>query len=455
MTHIENAFLEKVIVKSILTDKTFLVLLSSVFEPSYFDDAAAAEIFKLSRAHVEEYKTLPTKDIIINSVDDKLREDTIELFKDIESLDIDIIKDHDYIITETNRYLKEQSVKGAIIDSVNIIDKNGDYEEILSRIENALSKDLKIDLGLNYFEELGARLKRIFTASDVRIPTFLPQFDEYINGGFPAFTLSVIVAKIGKGKSNFIANVASRQVLHGYNVVLMSMEMAQDAFAQRFDSIYSLMDINRMYVSKDKMKELGAKLNVIKKTKGRGNLYIKQFPTGEASVRDFKSYLRELLMRDIKPHILYVDYINLMRPALAKHDNMYSAVKRISEELRALSFEFEVPVISVSQLNREGSFVGFKELDFNYIAESWGIPQTADFVGIFGTDEDALIYENELHYKIVKNRLGGRVGEMDKLYLDTRTLKMYDNTELNMWIFDANISGDRRDIAEKGEGDRT
>jgi hypothetical protein len=220
--------------------------------------------------------------------------------------------------------------------------------------------------------------------------------------------------------------------------------MGEDAFAQRFDGIYSGLDINRMYVSQAYKRRLVDKLRNIKETENRGELFIKQFPTGDASVLDFKIYLRELKMRDVEPSILYVDYINLMKTAYKTETNMYSIVKRVAEELRALSFEFKIPVVSVSQLNREGTFVNFSELDFNYIAESLGVPATADFMAILGTDEDEMIYQNEILYKITKNRLGGRVGQFDKFYLDAKSLKMYDSSELDTWIEDAEISGDDR-----------
>ena len=127
-------------------------------------------------------------------------------------------------------------------------------------------------------------------------------------------------------------------------------------------------------------------------------------------------------MRDVKPHILYVDYINLMKSAYKVEQNMYSTIKRVAEELRALSFEFEIPVISVSQLNREGTFVNFEALDFNHIAESLGIPATADFMSIIGTDEDMMVYENEVLYKITKNRLGGRVGQILKCMIAAKRI---------------------------------
>jgi hypothetical protein len=65
-------------------------------------------------------------------------------------------------------------------------------------------------------------------------------------------------------------------------------------------------------------------------------------------------------------------------------------------------------------------------------------------MSIIGVDEDKLIYESELHNKIVKNRLGGRVGDIWRCYYDSRTLKMYDETEQEMWLADANQTGDTR-----------
>ncbi len=121
-------------------------------------------------------------------------------------------------------------------------------------------------------------------------------------------------------------------------------------------------------------------------------------------------------------------------------------LKTISEDLRALSLTHQTPVISVCQINREGSFTDFKDVDFNSIAGSLDIAATADFIMILGQDEDSLIYESEVHYRVVKNRLGGRVGEMGKFYLDKKSLKLYDESELDVWIEDARKSGDKRKV---------
>jgi hypothetical protein len=79
---------------------------------------------------------------------------------------------------------------------------------------------------------------------------------------------------------------------------------------------------------------------------------------------------------------------------------------------------------------------------------STGLIATCDFAAIFGTDEDNAVYENEIFYKLVKNRFGGRVGDINKFYIDLRNLKMYDVQEQNLWFDDIKISNDERKMVE-------
>jgi len=446
---LNREFIERLIIKGILTDKRYMTLVTGVFVKEYFDDPTVSEVFRIIQEHFHQYNTIPEHSIIVNTEAEVSQEDIKDLLEEVSGIDFNIARNFEALFENTNIFLKDKAVRRAILDSVDVVEAGKDIIEIRQLIENALCKDLKIDLGLDYFGQLAARLKRILTCGEIRIPTYFPQFDEFINGGFPPYTFSVIVAKIHGFKSNTLVNFATRQILNGHNIVLTTMEMSEDAFAQRFDSIFTCLDVNRIYSVRSKTKELMTGLKEIKAYPQRGELFIKQFPTGEGSAQDIRMYLRELIIRDIKPSIVYVDYINLMKPSVNIKDTiLYSKVKRIAEELRALSFEFECPIVSVSQLNREGGFTAFNEINFEHISESMGVPATADFMSIYGIDEDKMVYESELFYKICKNRLGGRIGEIGKFYYDTRSLKMYDSLELDLWLEEASISGDDRKIKE-------
>lgn len=443
---VDPAYVELCIIKTLLTDKRYLVTLSSVFEPHYFDTPEAQTIYQHTSNYFKKYKEIPEESQLLSSMPSDKRDSVVNYLKDISATEISIIKHYDWIMDQTDAFLKDRAIKDAIRKSVDIIDKGENTMEIRNLVEQALCKNLQINLGLNYFEDLGSRLKRIFTDDTQRLPTYFPMLDEYINGGFPPKTLSVFIAKIHGMKSNLMANIIARQVLHGKNICLASLEMSEDMFAQRFDGIYSRLDINRFYFNQKMQKELVKTLTAIKKTTGRGNLYIKAFPTGKASVNDFRMWVRELMLRGVEIDGFYFDYLNLMKPENLRGDggNTNNVMKAISEESRAMGFDFNIPMVSVTQLNREGMFMDLSEVEFNKISEGISTMATADFSAIMGSNDESMVYQNEVHYKLVKNRLGGRVGDMDKFFYDARSLKMYDSSELDLWMSDVATSNDDR-----------
>lgn len=442
-------YLEMVMAKALMVDKDYVVTVIQVFEGNYFNSPDVQELFKFTKSYFTEYKQIPDRSIILNSVPQDVRGSLENFLHHVDSTDINIPNNRDWLMAQTDLYLRDKAIKDAVRRSVEVIDQRQDTSEIRRMVEQALCRTININLGLNYFGDLGPRLTRMFTDETQRLKTYFPALDEILNGGFPPKTLSVFVAKIHGFKSNVMANMIARQVMNGKNIALASLEMSEDMFAQRFDGIYSLLDINRFYFNRRLKEQLVARLRAIKDLPGRGNLYIKAFPTGKASVNDFRTWVRELMMRGVELDGFFFDYLNLMSSTeVSKSDNTYNSVKSIAEETRAMGFEFDIPMISVSQLNRAGTFMSFEDVDFNSIAESMGVPATADFMMIMGANGDSMVYNNEVHYKIVKNRLGGRVGEMDKFFYDARSLKMYCSTEQEVWMQDVEISGDDRAIAD-------
>jgi replicative DNA helicase len=445
----DPVYLEQCITKGLLEQKDFVVLVSGVFEEHYFDSPEVQEVFTFVKDYFGEYKELPDRQILLSNLPSESRENVSGYLQNIDAMDLDIGRHYDWLKDQTNAYLKDKAIKDAVRSSIDIIENKQNSYDIRKLVEEALCRTLDTDIGLDYFGDMRTRLTRMFTDETQRLKTYFPVFDDFINNGFPPKTLSVFVAKIHGFKSNVMANMIARQVMNGHNIALASLEMSEDMFAQRFDGIYSLLDINRFYFNRQLQADLVQRLRAIKDMPNRGNLYIKAFPTGKASVIDFRAWVRELQMRGVTLDGFFFDYLNLMdSEEVSKSDGTYGAVKSIAEETRAMGFEFNMPMISVSQLNRSGTFMSFEDVDFNSIAESMGVPATADFMMIMGSNDDHMVYNNEVHYKIVKNRLGGRVGEMDKFFYDARSMKMYCSSELQQWMEDVQISGDERNVAE-------
>ena len=117
--------------------------------------------------------------------------------------------------------------------------------------------------------------------------------------------------------------------------------------------------------------------------------------------------LNELhLKKNFKPHIIFVDYLNICSSARIKPGasvNSYSYIKAIAEELRGLAVEFAVPVVSATQTTRSG----FTNTDpgLEDTSESFGLPATADFMfALISTEE--LEQLNQIMVKQLKNRFG-------------------------------------------------
>ena len=83
--------------------------------------------------------------------------------------------------------------------------------------------------------------------------------------------------------------------------------------------------------------------------------------------------------------------------------NSYEYIKIIAEEFRAIAVINNVPVITGTQVNRDG----FTDSDpgIEHTAESWGLPATADYMWIIITN-DELKRMNRVMFKQGKNRYG-------------------------------------------------
>jgi replicative DNA helicase len=180
------------------------------------------------------------------------------------------------------------------------------------------------------------------------------------------------------------------------------MEMSEEETAKR-------VDCNLLNISMDDL-DLLPKETYIKKiekmnTKVMGKLIIKEYPTSSAGSGHFRHLLNELkLKKNFEPDVVYIDYLNICSSARVKLGgsmNSYGYIKAIAEELRALAVEFNVPIVSATQYNRDG--YGNSDVDLTNTSESMGITHTADLIlALISTEE--LEDSKQIMIKQLKNR---------------------------------------------------
>jgi len=431
---------EKILAYSFLRDEKTLISMISSFQDKHFDNKNIAKIFSFVRNFYIKYSKLPEIEVVKVNLDDNEKE-TLE---EINSISFDIVKNSEWLDDETDKYIKQKALENAIIESAVLVEK-GKCEEIEKKITDALTVGTKVDLGLAYFKDIKERAVRLFKFKDRRVKTNFLEIDKVTNGGLIIPSLSVILGRVNLGKSLFLSNLALNLSEEGKNVVLFSLEIAQDLIAQRIDGHITGYNLNEIYQDREKIKDLIKKAHKFRK-QGYGEIYIKEYPPKSVSVADFRNYLRELDIRKIKYDVILVDYLTLVKAFGLTTDSLYMGGKISSENLRALSYYTKCPVITVAQLNREGIFANFKDLDMYHTGESMGIIQTADFCLIIGKDEEEMVFESEISFKCIKNRLGP-AGSIWKMWLNPFSLRLFNTIEEFVASFDE--SGGNPQIKER------
>lgn len=290
------------------------------------------------------------------------------------------------------------------MDSIDIIegrDKVHKEDAIPSVLSEALSFTFDKTVGHDYIEDLESRFE-FYHRVEERIPFDLDLFNKITKGGLPKKTLSVAMASTGVGKSLFMCHMSSACVSNGHNVLYITMEMAEERIAERLDANLLNLTIDDLY-SIDKQTYI-SKFKKLK-NKNLGKMVIKQYPTSSAHAGHFRSLLQELkTKKNFVPDIVFIDYLNIcasQRVKMGAGANTYTIVKSIAEEIRALAVEFNVPIVSATQTNREG--YNNSDVELTNTSESIGLPATVDFmVALISTEE--LEQMNQIMVKQLKNR---------------------------------------------------
>ena len=109
-------------------------------------------------------------------------------------------------------------------------------------------------------------------------------------------------------------------------------------------------------------------------------------------------------------------------------NNSYERIKHVTEQVRAMSYLFNCPIISATQLNRAG--FDTDNPDLATISESIGLAATADaIISIFQNEEDRGI--GVIRLGMMKNRYGPR-GNTQAMRIDysTLTIEQADDIEI-------------------------
>ena len=242
-------------------------------------------------------------------------------------------------------------------------------------------------------------------AGDVFVPSPWPSLNEAI-GGFRPGAVYVIAARPGIGKSVVASQIAVQLAQHGA-VAFSSLEMTDAELVARMVS-------ERLRIGVGKIKDsrmTPTDWQVL--ARGRGvveGLNIAIDDRSGISASDVRGFARAV-SREGKLAGVVVDYLQLMvsKQRLDRH----LQVAEFSRQLKILAKDFNVPVVALSQLNRNSEATSLAVPKLSDLRESGAIEQDADCVILLrkeGDTEDAAANVT-LVMDVAKNR-HGRTGEV-------------------------------------------
>ena len=380
------------IIASLLRDVKFIQTISDILNSSMFDSDSNKWLVKTIKDYYYEYKKQPTLEVIKYKIDeidndvlksgvvDKLR----DVWKNIEATDLEFVQ------TQTLDFCKNQTLKSAILESVDLLE-NQNYDGIKSIIDEAMKAGTTRDLGHDYITSLESRLEE---SARTTTPTPWDVINEIMDGGLGTGELGVIVAPAGIGKSWTLQALGAGALKQSKTVVHYTLELNENYVGLRYDSIFTGVTTSNIKYYKDDVKSKISKLP--------GKLLIKYFPTKAAGVQTIGSHLKQIELSGVKPDVVLVDYADILMPTGNFREKRH-AIGNTYEDLRGLAGELEIPIWTASQANR--SALEEDVIGADKVAEDYSKVMTSDFVMSMSRKvEDKIANTGRFH--IIKNRFG-------------------------------------------------
>ena len=331
------------VISSLLTHKEFLTNIHDIISEEYWDNQAHKWIIKEILKYYDKYHTTPSMDILkveLKKVENEVLKVAVkdQLREAYQASDEDL----EYVQEEFSSFCKNQQLKKALLNSVDLL-KAGDYDSIKLMIESAMKAGQDKNVGHEYNKDIESRFRE---DSRTVIPTPWERINDLTQGGLGNGDFGLIFGNPGGGKSWSLVALGGYAVRLGFNVIHYTLELGEDYVGRRYDAFFTKVPVDRILKSRDKVEEIIPQLP--------GELIIKEFPTGRATISTIESHLRKVDDLGIKPDLVIIDYVDLLATRKKTADRK-GEIDDIYTSTKGLARELDIPIWSVSQVNRAGA----------------------------------------------------------------------------------------------------
>jgi KaiC/GvpD/RAD55 family RecA-like ATPase len=398
--------IQRLFLEMMLQDATSYVRVQNIYNSANFDRSLqpAAEFIK---KHTDDHKTMPDRAQVAAVTGIKLNH-------------IDELNDghYEWFLEEFEKFTKRQELERAILKAADLLEK-GTFDPVEKLIKDAVQISLTKDLGMDFWADPEGMITRYFDSGG-QVSTGWPQLDKIMYGGFSRGELNIFAGGSGSGKSLVMMNIALNWVQAGLHGVYVTLELSEELTGLRTAAMLTNMSTKDIRKEKET-----AALKVKMVGKKAGSYQVKALPA-QSNINDIRAFLKEYQIQTGRVvDFMMIDYLDLLMPVSAKvsPNDLFVKDKYVSEELRNLSKELGVLMVTASQLNRSA----VEEVEFDHSHISGGISKinTADNVfGIFTSR--AMRERGKYQIQCMKSRSSTGVGQKIDLEYSVDTMRITD-----------------------------
>lgn len=270
------------------------------------------------------------------------------------------------------------------------------------------------------------------------IPTGYKKLDAALDGGlYPE--LYILGALSSLGKTTYILQMADQIAAQGTDVIIFSLEMARSELMAKSISrltyryvldeglpthtaktVRGITDFAR-YERYDDDEQIAIETSMDQYEKISRHIFIVE-ALGDIGIEDIRKKIQEVMDATHRRPVIFVDYLQIMKPAEMKADVRLNIDMNV-KGLKRASRDYNIPIIAVSSINRDN----YKnEMQMSSFKESGGIEYGAGVLfGLqlkgagtdnFDTEEAKKKDPREIELKVLKNRNGITGVKIDYLY---------------------------------------
>lgn len=412
---IQCLYSEQSVLGAMLLDRDAALAVVDKLKPEMFADPRHETLYRFMLRLLAENKPVDMV-TVASELGEKLRIETggsLYLANLVDAVP-SVVNAEEYAAIVLEKWQRRQMINACRQIAELASDEDGDLEQQIAEAEQlvfSLAQESK-EGPRRYGEIASKRWEMLYNNRDrdsLGIQTGFRDIDGVLGGMQPS-DLIIIAARPGEGKTTLAQNIAENVAREGSEVLFFSLEMSAEAIIDRSVCSEARIDGRRVRAKTLPDAEWDRAADTVSKLL---DLPLWIDDDGAATSLEIRSRARKHQAKyGLK--LVIVDYLQLIKDKAGYQENRNIVVGRIAQNMKLMAKELKVPVIVLSQLNREGEN---SRPNKAMLRDSGEIEAVADVIMFIHTPDEAKKQNLGTREIIVDKHRNGPTGKIDLVFL--------------------------------------